>query len=154
MADLPDASLPVRTQPPVVPARAGGVPAARYDSSLAIMGSSTRRGVWEVGPKHTAFAMWAGIDIDLRQARFTAPETVIYANAIWAGIDIIVNAHTHVIVEGVGIMGTFDQARDKVAPEVGPDSPVVRVKGVALMAGVTVVRKPMPDEERRKRLPR
>jgi hypothetical protein len=30
----------------------------------------------------------------------------------------------------------------------------VRVKGVALMAGITVVRKPMPGEERRKRLPR
>ena len=44
-------------------------------------------------------------------------ETVIYANAIWAGIDIIVNEHTNVVVEGVGIMGAFDQGRDKVAAE-------------------------------------
>jgi hypothetical protein len=78
---------------------------------------------------------------------------VIYANAIWAGIDIIVNAYTNVIVEGVGIMGSFDQARDKVEAQIGPDSPTVRVKGVALMAGVTVHRRPMPGEERRKRLP-
>jgi hypothetical protein len=106
-----------------------------------------------VGDRHTAFAMWGGVDIDLRQAVFTAPETVIYANAIWAGIDVIVNAHTNVIVEGVGIMGSFDQARDKVEAQIGPDSPTVRVKGVALMAGVTVKRRPMPGEERRKRLP-
>jgi len=69
-------------------------------------------------------------------------------------IDVIVNAHTNVIVEGVGIMGAFDQARDKVEAQVGPDSPTVRVKGVALMAGVTFKRRPIPGEERRKRLPR
>jgi hypothetical protein len=57
-------------------------------------------------------------------------------------------------VEGVGIMGGFDQARDKVEAQIGPDSPTVRVKGVALMAGVTVKRRKMPGEERRKRLPR
>ena len=108
------------------------------------MGGVSRKGVWELGPTHTAFAMMAGIDIDLREARFTSRETVIHANAFWAGIDIIVNEHTNVIVEGIGIMGAFDQGRDKVAPDLGPDSPTVRVKGVALMAGVTVQRRPMP----------
>jgi hypothetical protein len=128
------------------------VPAARYDSSIAVLGGVSRRGLWEVGPTHTAFAMMAGIDLDLREARFTSRETVINANAFWAGIDIIVNEHTHVIVEGVGIMGAFDQARDKVEPNVGPDSPTVRVKGIALMSGVTVQRRPMPGTTRRKML--
>jgi len=133
-ADLPvrgpGASIPVpRPQP------SSTVPAARYDSTIALMGGSSRKGLWEVGASHTAFAMWAGITLDLREARFAARETVIYANAIWAGIDIYVNDETHVIVEGVGIMGAFDQARDKVAPRVTADSPVVRVKGVALMLG-------------------
>ena len=100
---------------------------------------------------HTAFAMWAGITLDLREARLTAGRRCIYANAIWAGIDIIVNAPTHVIVDGIGIMGGFEQARDKVAPEIGPDSPVLRVKGVALMAGVSVQRKPMPGPRRLRR---
>lgn len=154
LADLPGTQLPVvarGAQPAVRPA--GSTPARRIESTVAIMGGSTRRGVWEVGAKHTAFAMWAGIDIDLREAVFTAQETVIYANAIWAGIDVIVNATTKVVVEGVGIMGAFDQSRDKVEAVLGPDSPTVRVKGVALMAGVNVVRKPMPDQERRKKLP-
>lgn len=154
LADLPGSHLPAVSSVRQ-PARVDGssTPARRIDSTISIMGGSTRRGVWEVGAKHTAFAMWAGIDIDLREAVFTESETVIYANAIWAGIDVIVNAHTKVIVEGVGIMGAFDQSRDKVEAQLGPDSPTVRVKGLALMAGVNVVRKPMPDEERRKRLP-
>ncbi len=155
LADLPGSHLPAvsSSRQPATSFDGSRAPARRIDSSIAIMGGATRRGVWEVGPTHRAFAMWAGIDLDLREAVFTERETVIYANAIWAGIDVIVNAHTHVIVEGVGIMGAFDQSRDKVEAQLGPESPTVRVKGVALMAGVNVVRKPMPDEERRKRLP-
>ena len=141
------ADLPVRGEdlaPAVSRPTPPALPAARYDTTLSIMGGTSRKGLWEVGRTHTAFAMWAGIDLDLREARFTSAETVIYANAIWAGIDVIVNEHTHVIVDGIGIMGSFEQARDKVAPVLGPDSPVVRVKGFALMAGVTVRRRPMP----------
>ena len=147
------ADLPLRGREnlpgPVSPGPA--LPAARHDTTLAFMGGSSRKGLWEVGATHTAFAMWAGITLDLREARLTSRETVIYANAIWAGIDIIVNEHTHVIVDGIGIMGGFEQARDKVAPVVGPESPVVRVKGIALMAGVSVQRKPMPGPRRLRR---
>jgi hypothetical protein len=67
-----------------------------------------------------------------------------------AGIDVIVNAHTQVIVEGVGIMGDFSESRPKVPAEITPASQVVRVKGMALMAGVSVQRKPMPGESRRR----
>ncbi len=151
--DLPIAGLPgpglqgpAHAAPMPRPQPAGVVPAARYNTTIAVLGGSTRKGLWEVGESHTAFAFCAGIDIDLREARFTSRETVIYANAIWAGIDIVVNEHTNVVVEGVGIMGAFDQGRDKVAPNLTADSPTVRVKGVALMAGVSVVRKPMPGE--------
>jgi hypothetical protein len=142
------ADLPVRGSErlpgPLPQPASSSLPTARHDTTLAFMGGSSRKGLWEVGPTHSAFAMWAGITLDLRQARFTSRETVIWANAIWAGIDIVVNEHTHVIVDGVGIMGGFEQARDKVAPAVGPESPVVRVKGFALMAGVSVQRRPMP----------
>lgn len=148
------ADLPIRGQTrapvPRPQPQSPNLPAPRHESTISVMGGSSRKGLWEVGEKHTAFAMWAGIDLDLREARFTSRETVIYANAIWAGIDIIVNEHTHVIVDGIGIMGGFDQARDKVSPDIGPDSPVVRVKGVALMAGVTVQRKPMPGASRKR----
>lgn len=147
-ADLPGAT----TQS--APAPTSNVPATRYDTSLAIMGGSSRTGVWEVGPTHTAFTLMGGVDIDLREAVLTSRETVINAYAIWGGIDVYVNAHTRVIVDGVGIMGDFSQARDKVEAEIGPDSPVVRVTGFALMAGVTVQRRPMPGSRKRRALGR
>ena len=154
LADLPNAQLPaVRAAASV--ARAPGSAAGRtYDKSFSIMGGQTRKGVWEIGPEHQAFTLMGGIDLDLREAVFGANEVVINAVAIMGGIDIYVNANTKVSVEGTGIMGDFDQARDKVEARLGPESPTVRVKGVALMGAVTVKRRPMPDEERRKRLPR
>lgn len=148
--DLPTQSsvMPVR---PHLPAGAAPlVPAVRHDSSIAIMGGVDRKGRWVIGPTHSALAIMAGVDLDLREASFVARETVITANAFWAGIDIIVNEHTHVIVEGVGVMGSFDQT-DKVEPRIAADSPVVRVRGVALMAAVTVIRKG-PKRQRRRML--
>ena len=53
------------------------------------------------------------------------------------------------MVSGVPIMGEFHQAKDKVAPQLGPDSPVVRVKGMALMASVSVQRLPPPGTPKR-----
>ena len=149
-ADLPLGAKhhPLAETPPAGPP---GVPALRFDTSVAIMGGTSRKGLWEVGPTHTAVAMMGGVEMDLRQARFTTRETVIRAFGIWSGIDIYVNAYTRVIVDGVGIMGAFDQARDKVQPELGPDSPLVRVTGFALMAAVTVQRRPMPGQRRRRR---
>ena len=127
-----------------------GVPATRYESSWAVMTGVDRKGVWEVGPTHTALSVMGGIDIDLREAVFTTREVVITANTLMGAVDVIVNAHTRVIVDGVGIMGAFEQARDKVEPQLTPDSPTVRVRGVAIMGAVTVVRKGPPKARRRR----
>lgn len=145
-ADLPfGAQVP---RPVTGPAPAGRVlvPAVRYDTSVAIMSATSRRGAWEVGASHNAVAIMGGVDIDLRESRFTSRETEIRAFAFWSGINIYVNAHTRVVVDGIGIMGAFDHARDRIPAELGPDSPVVRVTGLAIMAGVTVQRRPMPRE--------
>ena len=131
-------------------------PGPRYDSSIAVMSAQNRRGVWEIGPTHTAFALMGGVELDLREAVFGAPVVLIRANTVMGGIDIYVNARTRVVVDGVGIMGGFDLARDRIAPELDASSPEVRVGGLALMGGVTVTRKPMPGERgggRRRLLP-
>ena len=75
---------------------------------------------------------------------------MIYANAVMGSVDVIVNQHTQVIVDGVGIMGDFSESRPKAQAELSPTSPVVRVKGFALMAGVTVQRRTMPGESRKR----
>lgn len=147
--------LPVQ-RPPQMPAAprsaTGPMPAVRYDSSVAVMSGTSRKGVWEVGPTHSAFCVMGGVDIDLREAVFTGREVVITANTLMGGIDVIVNERTRVVVEGMGIMGAFEQARDKVEPRLDADSPVVRVRGAAIMGAVTVVRKGPPRRRRTKSL--
>lgn len=153
-ADLPLAGAPrppghaapvlrPASQPPVPP---GG---PSYASSFACLGECSRRGTWEVPAKHNAVTLMGSVNLDLREAHFTAAETVIEAYAVMGGIDITVNARTKVVVEGVGVMGDFSESRPKVDAELGPDSPVVRVRGLALMGAVNVRRKPMPGEPRR-----
>lgn len=155
VADLPGAEpavppgMVVAPRPGTSPAVPPGAP--HYATSIAVMSGTDRKGVWVVPPSHTAFSLMGGVDIDLREAVFTSPEIVINANAVMGAVDVIVNAWTRVSVEGVGIMGAFEEGRAKVAPEVGPDSPHVRIRGVALMGAVTVVRKPMPGEKRSRR---
>lgn len=150
-AHLPGGHLPVAGPgaPPVptqVPTGPGGLPLTVHTSSFAMMSGVDRKGIWRVPAQHTAFSVMGAVTLDLREAVFSAHETVINANTIMGGVDIYVNAGTQVIVEGVGIMGAFEQARDKVVPTYDASSPVVRIRGMALMGAVTVTRKRMPGE--------
>ena len=154
-ADLPVVgaahAAPAPTPPrPPLPTPTG----PSYASSFAVMSETKRQGAWEVPAKHNAAALMGSVVLDLREAHLTAHETVIEAYAIMAGVDVIVNAWTRVVVDGVGIMGDFNETRPKVDAELGPHSPVVRVKGLALMGAVNVRRKPMPGEKSRKLLGR
>ncbi len=147
------ADLPAHPQAAPPAAARSHLPATvTHDSSLAIMSETKRVGQWLVPAEHRAAAFMGGVKLDLREATFAAPETVIVANAVMGAVDVVVDPYTHVVVEGVGIMGEFSQARDKVPAQITPDSPVVRVKGFALMAGVTVVRKAVPGSGPRRLL--
>lgn len=160
VADLPGAS----TQAPVIrnaaqparphvnsPVRPDGTPVqvTHHANTFVILGGQDRKGVWEVGSSYNAFCVMGGVELDLREAVFTAPEVSIQANCIMGGIDITVNEWTQVIVDGIGIMGDFSELRPKVPADLDADSPVVRVKGVALMGAVNVRRKPMPGQGRK-----
>lgn len=150
-ADLPGATATPSAAPaprPAHPAPTG--PAARHGSSFSMMGECARRGVWEVPHRHVAASVMGSVVLDLREARFTAAETVIDAYAVMAGIDIIVNPYTRVVIDGIGVMGEFGEARARVMAELTADSPVVRIRGLALMASVKVKRKEMPDEPRKR----
>lgn len=141
----PDPAYPAASQPGALP---GALPAP--STSSAVLSGCDRRGAWLVGPTHTAFALMGGVTLDLRQAQFATREVVVNASAIMGSVDLTVNAGTRVVVEGTGIMGSFEEGRARTEPDLRADSPVVRVRGLALMGAVTVVRKPMPGEPRRR----
>lgn len=137
-ADLPTGVAQPASRTPQVSPRGT---ATTYDRSLSIMGGTTRRGVWQIGVEHTAVAVMGGVELDLTDVVFSAPETVIRCFAFWGGIDITVGPRTKVVVDGIGIMGGFAQSADEIDAELDASSPVLRVTGVALMAGVNVQRR-------------
>lgn len=139
--DLPaDGATPVTPLP--VPAASSGqlvvgsaVPVGR-STAIAIMSGANRGGSWVVPRRFTAFAFWGGSEIDLREARFESPVTVIRATAIMGGVQVLVPEGVRVEVSGVGIMGDFSEGGSK--PATAADAPVVRVTGLAFWAGVQV----------------
>ncbi|MBW9214441.1 DUF1707 domain-containing protein [Mumia sp. zg.B53] len=139
--DLP--ATPPYAQP--VPARhvspVTSVGEPTHQRGVAIMSGFERSGDWLVPSELTVTAVMGGADIDVRRARFSAPEVVITVNAIMGGAQITVNPTTRVVVEGIGIMGGFSGPRDD--SEVAPGAPTVRVRGFALWGGVGVVRRPL-----------
>jgi Domain of unknown function (DUF1707) len=148
--DLPDRRSPV--SPPASPA-VSAEPArvafpATEERHLAIMSGLERKGVWTVPARMTVNCFMGGADLDLRRAQFTTREVVITVNAVMGGADIKVGPHMHVIMEGTGIMGGYSGPSDKTPPELDADSPVVRIRGFALMGGVSVSRRPAPGQRR------
>jgi hypothetical protein len=133
---------------PHAPGSGLAVPA--WTGSFAMMSETRRSGVWDAGPTHWAFAGMGSVVLDLRQARFLSRELLITASAVMGSVEVVVGPAVHVVVDGVGIMGSFCEARSRVEPEPRHDSPVVRVRGVALMGSVEVKRKG-PGKERRAR---
>jgi hypothetical protein len=109
---------------------------------LAIMSGFDRKGVWTVPQRLTVVAFMGGASLDMRQAQFAAREVVVTVNAIMGGADITVNPQTHVVLEGTGIMGGYSGPSDRTPAELDASSPVVRIRGFALMGGVSVSRKP------------
>jgi hypothetical protein len=150
--DLPvqtAAALPV--QPAATTTPSPVVPGAAEEKHLAIMSGLERKGVWVV-PQHLVVnCFMGGADLDLRRAKFAAPEVVITINAVMGGADIKVNPQTQVVMEGTGIMGGYSGPSDSTPPELDANSPVVRVRGFALMGGVSVSRRPAPGQRRQLR---
>ena len=112
--------------------------------SFSIMGESVKKGRWHVAPTHTSITIMGGNDLDLRNATLSARETVINAFAVMGGIDIIVPDDVRVIDDGIGVMGGFELRDDPSSTtshdHLPSDAPVVRVRGLALMGGVDIIR--------------
>ncbi|MFG2647224.1 DUF1707 domain-containing protein [Streptomyces sp. NPDC048436] len=137
-------------------ARMGGEPTST--GAFAFWSGFSRKGAWTIGRQFTAFAMWGGGEIDLREARFADRDVEIRCFTIMGGLQVIVPPEMNVLVKGFGIMGGFD---DKATGEGTPGSPRVVVNGFALMGGVGVDRKlrkaeklRIKEERRRDRLER
>lgn len=124
---------PPLPQPESEPAPAPRMPARQEAPSLvAVFGGTERKGRWRVGPHLRAVAVFGGVELDLTDAVFEAPEVVIEVTAIFGGVEIRVPENVSLHGGGVGIFGGFS-VREQTAAD--PYAPVVRVKGAAVFGG-------------------
>jgi DUF1707 SHOCT-like domain len=117
------------------------VPGPEHESHFAILSGLSRKGIWVVPRQMTILALMGGAELDLRRAKFAAPEVVITINAFMGGAQVIVGPNVRVQVEGTGIMGGYSGPSGLVEAELTESSPVLRIKGVAIWGGVSVERK-------------
>ena len=99
----------------------------------AILGGSERKGSWAVPRYLKVVAILGGVELDLRQAILAPGTTEIEVFAIMGGVEIIVPPGVRVESMGMAVMGGFEvSAGDATAT----DQPLIRLSGLALMAGV------------------
>ncbi|MEE4543519.1 DUF1707 domain-containing protein [Streptomyces sp. V4-01] len=101
---------------------------------VGILGGAERKGRWRVGSRITAVAILGGVEIDLTEATFTAPELVIHCTAIMGGVSI--KLPENVTLRGGGVVGIMGGSDVKAYESPDPGAPVVRVDGFALWGGV------------------
>ena len=128
VADLPVA--PASAPPPDRPLR------KRRRWNIAVMGSSERRGTWRPSPDLVALALMGGVVLDLRGALIEGEDIVITAVAVMGGIEIIVPEGIEVDVGGFAVMGGHEHHPG--SEPIRPGTPMVRVRGYALMGGLEV----------------
>ena len=102
---------------------------------VAIMSGVERKGSWTAPAHINVVAIMGGVELDFTGATLSAMETVMNVTAIMGGVEITVPEGMTVIVDGVGIMGAFE---DTARQSYGPEAPKLRVKGVAIMGGVEI----------------
>jgi hypothetical protein len=102
---------------------------------VAIFGGVDRTGRWRVRRHTRAFAMFGGVDLDLREAVFDAPEIEISGLFCFGGMDIKVPEGVEIRDQTVAIFGGTDTK--KVDPP-EPGAPVLVLKGTVVFGGIDV----------------
>jgi hypothetical protein len=124
---LPEERPPTRVAPEdVEPER---------DTLLAVLTGARRSGVWEPPETLRVVSVMGGVDLDFRQAEFLEGVTEVLVTAVMGGVNVVAPPGVDVESDGFALMGEFRHLRHR-SPH--PDSPVLRIRGFALMGGVEV----------------
>lgn len=150
LQDLPAAGVPMKAEakparprsqapapkPETRPGTQGNERAGTH-LALAVLGGTRRAGRWAPPAEMAAVAILGGVELDFRDAVLSEGVTEINCFAFWGGIDITVPPGVRVDSTGFALLGGFDQVAN-LDNNPGPDAPVIRVNGFAMMGGVDI----------------
>jgi hypothetical protein len=112
----------------------------------SIFGNVERGGGWVVPAQIEIRATFGNVELDFRDARFTAPVTDLVAKVIFGNLEIIVPPQLAVDCEGSSVLGNIESHG---AGAIGdPDRPLLRIRGVAIFGNIEVHTR-LPGESER-----
>jgi predicted membrane protein len=104
-------------------------------NGVAVLGAYQRRIATQDFRGGEVTAVMGGAEVDLRQAGMREPSAVLHVVAFWGGVELRVPREWAVQVEGIPLLGGFE---DKTLPPSGTTPPRLIVKGMAVMGGVEI----------------
>jgi hypothetical protein len=148
LKDLPRGDLPIpRKEMPdaLAPRVEASVPASRVKENgfmVALLGGAERKGRWIPARRTFGVALMGGFSLDFREALLPPGPTEVWLFNVMGGAEIVVPPGLSVECDGMAVLGGFDY-HDDAPVNLDPDTPILRIRGFALMGGVEVtVRNP------------
>jgi hypothetical protein len=105
---------------------------------VAVMGGAARSGSWTPPRELTVIAVMGGAELDFRHARLGPGVTEVNMFVLMGGVQLIVPPGVQVEMNGVALMGGFEERHRGIEAAHDPDAPILRVGGFAMMGGVEV----------------
>jgi len=116
----------------------GAAPASEVASTVsafALLGAVRRRSITQDFRGGDLTAVMGGCELDLRGASIASGDAVLETFAMWGGIEVRVPEDWTVVVQGMPILGGFE---DKTRHVAGDPRKVLVVRGAAVMGGVEI----------------
>lgn len=108
------------------------------ENMIGFFSGVSRDGEWHPARKSNIVDIFAGHDLDFREAVFPPGVTEINAVCVFGGLSVKVPDSVNLDVNGVGFFGGF---AGKNTRRTDPALPTLRIRGVAIFGGVSVERK-------------
>jgi hypothetical protein len=102
----------------------------------SLFGNVERRGGWVVPARMEVKATFANVELDFRDARFTAAVIELDARVVFGNLEIIVPPQLAVDCEGSSVLGNIESQGSVAIAD--PDRPVLRIRGYAVLGNIEV----------------
>ncbi len=112
-------------------------PTARGSRTIAVLGNTERRGRFHMEGSHAVLSVLGNVELDLRDVELPPGVTTLHVRAVLGNVEITVPPSLIVDCEGTGVLGSFSGIHH-VPVERGPDEPVLRIAGSAVLGNVEV----------------
>jgi len=123
-------------------------PPPQSPNLVAIFSGVDRKGRWLVEETTNVTCVFGGVTLDFRQAVLSRGQVTVNIICMFGGVDVIVPPGVRVVGSNAAIFGGNDVPEDD---NPAPDAPVIRVTGLTLFGGVSVRRKALGGDRRRKK---